>query len=434
MAANSFAAIPEELRFIPRWVCWKYGRASGDRRTKVPKLPTGRKNADVGDPTTWTDFSTAMAAVDGDTRDGIGFVFVDDDNLMGIDLDDCRDPQTGELTRAAQALVESIDTYTEASPSGTGLHMVMHGNPPSWAKTKATMGELRVEVYHRAHYFTMTGKVIREAPVRERQTEVEALCGVLWSKLSTLPRVAEHRTALSDDEVIRRATTASVKFRALWDGDHSGYPSPSEADLALARLLAYWTNSDRAQMERLWLRSGLYREKLDREDYRTTTLDRALGSMGLDRDDAHDAGSGVQKTPLYYRVCPSIWDEAWSEDAKILALYLLVNRHRITEGLYRLPKTYICSDLAWPEERLWQPFEELLADGFLMYDEAEKVVLIVNALKYQRPDNPNMSKGWARKLRDVPESSLFAAFLQQAEKYAPAFAEALLEHLPERFR
>src|SRR5690348_1643916 len=73
-----------------------------------------------------------------------------------------------------------------------------------------------------------------------------------------------------DAEVLRRALAApnGAKFRALWNGDltgytdlHSGQPNPSSADFALVRLLVYWTNGDAAQVERLFRQSGLYRPK-----------------------------------------------------------------------------------------------------------------------------------------------------------------------------
>src|SRR5262249_3850325 len=71
---------------------------------------------------------------------------------------------------------------------------------------------------------------------------------------------------LDDDELIRKASQAKngEKFAALWKGDTSGYPSPSEADLALCGMLAFWTQGDTARIDALFRKSGLYREKWDR--------------------------------------------------------------------------------------------------------------------------------------------------------------------------
>ena len=139
-------------------------------------------------------------------------------------------------------------------------------------------------------------------------------------------------------------------------------------------------------------------------------------------------------TPIYFRVSPAIWRaRTWTDDMRLLACYLLTSPHRTLEGLFILPKGYICADLRWSAERLAEPFAGLTADGFIAYDEAAEVCLIVKALKYQRPENPNMDKAAIRRLVTVPASSLDTVFLSSAQQYAPRLAERLAERLPERF-
>ena len=139
-------------------------------------------------------------------------------------------------------------------------------------------------------------------------------------------------------------------------------------------------------------------------------------------------------TPIYFRVSPAIWRaRTWTDDMRLLACYLLTSPHRTLEGLFILPRGYICADLQWSAERLAEPFAGLIADGFIAYDEAAEVCLIVKALKYQRPENPNMDKAAIRRLVTVPASSLDGLFLASAQQYAPRFAERLAERLPERF-
>ena len=117
-------------------------------------------------------------------------------------------------------------------------------------------------------------------------------------------------------------------------------------------------------------------------------------------------------TPIYFRVSPAIWRaRTWTDDMRLLACYLLTSPHRTLEGLFILPKGYICADLRWSAERLAEPFAGLTADGFIAYDEAAEVCLIVKALKYQRPENPNMDKAAIRRLVTVPASSLDTVFL-----------------------
>ena len=139
-------------------------------------------------------------------------------------------------------------------------------------------------------------------------------------------------------------------------------------------------------------------------------------------------------TPIYFRVSPAIWRaRTWTDDMRLLACYLLTSPHRTLEGLFILPKGYTCADLKWSDERLAEPFAGLLTDGFIAYDEAAEVCLIVKALKYQRPENPNMDKAAIRRLVTVPASALDAVFLASAQQYAPRLAERLAERLPERF-
>jgi len=138
-------------------------------------------------------------------------------------------------------------------------------------------------------------------------------------------------------------------------------------------------------------------------------------------------------TWTYWRVSPRIWYEPWSDDARQLALYLLTCRHREAEGLFRLPRAYMRDDLKWSPERLAEGFDELLRAGFVEYDEGASVVLIVKALKYQSPANPNQEKHAIGKLEDLPETLLFAGLLRSAERYAEGFAKRLRERLPERF-
>jgi hypothetical protein len=140
--------------------------------------------------------------------------------------------------------------------------------------------------------------------------------------------------------------------------------------------------------------------------------------------------------PSYYRVYVRFWSdpdiEHCSDDAKLLALYLMTGPHRRLEGLFRLPKAYICGDLGWTSERLAEPFRELLAErsgkpGFIAYDEQAQVVLLRNALKYQAPENTNQVTACLRQLEDLPDTPLTSEFRRLAERYCKRLAERLPE-------
>lgn len=136
----------------------------------------------------------------------------------------------------------------------------------------------------------------------------------------------------------------------------------------------------------------------------------------------------------YWRVSPKFWSDpkvlAWDDDTRLLALYILTCPHRTTEGLFRLPPPYVLADLGWPAERLAEPFARLLSDGFIEHDPTTHVVLIVKALEYQAPENPNQVKAAVRLLADLPPApALTCHFRRLAER----FCERLAEGLPEGF-
>jgi putative DNA primase/helicase len=149
--------IPEQLTERPQWVCWRL-EMRGGKPTKVPYIAGTNSRASSTDLLTWSSFEYALAAYEAGEPpyDGIGFVFCSADPLAGIDLDGCRDPETGEVAPWAQKIVaDASEGYVEASPSGTGVHIIVKG--------RVRDGGLRrgpVEMYSRDRFFTITGAVL----------------------------------------------------------------------------------------------------------------------------------------------------------------------------------------------------------------------------------------------------------------------------------
>ncbi len=138
---------PEELRALPQWVC---------HRAKVPHKAVGWGLASSTDPATWATYEQATEACRRHKHDGIGFVFSADDPYTGVDLDKCRDPETGELAPWAAEIVAMFPgAYAEASPSGTGVHIICRGIAPHNGSQLYCGG--KVEMYDRERYFTVTG-------------------------------------------------------------------------------------------------------------------------------------------------------------------------------------------------------------------------------------------------------------------------------------
>lgn len=271
--------IPVELRERLQWVCWRYEERDG-KATKPPYTIVG-KHASSTDPATWSTFEEALAASrDGDWN-GIGFVFSGDDPFAGVDLDKCRNPVTGEIDPKAREIIDSLNSYSEVSPSSTGLHVIVKGKLPASGRKR---GDL--EMYDSGRYFCVTGEHLEGTPltIEERGSELGALYQRFFANPKAEPSPPTPPPASLDDaELLERAQGAKngVKFSALWRGDTAGYPSESEADAALCSLLAFWTGHDERRIDRLFRQSGLYREKWDtrRGDrtYGARTIERALG-------------------------------------------------------------------------------------------------------------------------------------------------------------
>ena len=144
-------AIPDELRQCPQWVCWDWVYRA-EKWTKVPLNPATGERADSTDRTTWGTFAQALGRYRGRRLAGVGFVFSPDDPYAGVDLDKCRDPATGDVAEWAREIVAALDSYTEVSPSGTGLKVIVRGALPGGRNRK---GE--IEMYDRARFFALTG-------------------------------------------------------------------------------------------------------------------------------------------------------------------------------------------------------------------------------------------------------------------------------------
>ncbi len=151
------ANIPEQLTERPQWVCWRLEERDG-KNTKVPYTPGTERRASSTDLMTWRTFEEAIGAYERPEPryDGIGFVFSSADPFAGIDLDKCRDPETGAVEEWAQKLIDSVqEGYVEASPSGTGVHIIVEGTVRGGAVRKGP-----IEMYGRDRFFTVTGRVL----------------------------------------------------------------------------------------------------------------------------------------------------------------------------------------------------------------------------------------------------------------------------------
>ncbi len=297
-----------------QWVVWQFEKRDG-RATKVPYDPVSKRRASTTDPHTWRSFEEAAAAYKASDRlDGIGFVFTPEDPFSGIDLDDCLG-ENGEPFPWAQQILDSLQTYTEISPSGRGLKLFLEGKLPEGGRRKGS-----IEMYESGRYFTVTGRHLEGTPkrVEKRQAELEALHHRTFSKATGQTGTAgpgsggDGGLTPQDQELLEKARNArnGKKFRTLFDeGDISDYGGDdSRADAALCALLAFWCKKDPEQIDHLFRRSRLFRPKWDsrrgNSTYGAGTISQAVNLVGenngssADLDDYEPAGKPTQAQQL----------------------------------------------------------------------------------------------------------------------------------------
>ncbi len=259
----------DELKQQRRWVLWKFLQKPGkDKPDKVPFQVDGRM-ARTNDPTTWSTQSECAAVASG--FDGIGLVLgeVGGVSVWGVDIDGCCDALTGKFTAESREIVIGLDSYGEYSPSGTGCHVFGVGTLPGNGKpiVRPLPGCKQIEIKGRGYYFTLTGRHLSKTPkdLISRQEEITALC----ERVLVATRSNGLKVAVPQNE--------EERFRKLWAGDMGEYDNNhSRADLALCCILARRAHNDVFKIDEEFRKSGLYREKWERSDYRSLTILKAV--------------------------------------------------------------------------------------------------------------------------------------------------------------
>lgn len=257
---------PKDLAALPNWVCWRLEKdKKSGRDMKVPYSPYDTKRASASNPATWGSLSEAQTCAEKYLFSGIGFMFTEKSGIVGVDIDHClADGKPNGI--AADILSQLPPTYIEISPSGTGLHIFLKGTLPPGGNRNSKLG---VEMYSSSRYFTVTGKTFEKSAdsIGEDNGALEYIHRkyIAQSKQNRQkPRENQPNSSLSDDEIVSlaQASKDSEAFTSLWQGNwQEKYKSQSEADFALCRKLAFWTRRNMEQIDRLFRKSGLFREK-----------------------------------------------------------------------------------------------------------------------------------------------------------------------------
>ncbi|RPK06535.1 hypothetical protein BSBH6_00158 [Bacillus subtilis] len=285
-----FKNIPQELKNAPQWILWRSEERNG-KKTKVPYQIDGSM-AQSSNKRTWSTFATIIKFYNEQEYDGIGFMFSKDDPFIGIDIDHC--VNDGVLSPFAQEIIQTINSYTEYSPSGEGVHIIAKGKLPLRGPGTGRKNiDKGLEVYRHGRYFTFTGNSLDVGPVQERSEEIKTIFDKYLTEreeaksVSARSQSGSDMSNLSNKEIWERMFN-SKNGKSIQDlfngqlinGDHSS------TDMALCNHLAFWTDKDAAKMDSMFRESDLFREKWDRQHsadgatYGEMTIAAAIYSTG----------------------------------------------------------------------------------------------------------------------------------------------------------
>jgi hypothetical protein len=286
--------IPEELKQYNQWVCWKYEDRGEGKPTKLPYNPNNGTLANVNESYTWSSFDIAKLALKTYDYSGIGFILTDNDPFAFIDLDDAKSDEERLLQ---SQIFDNFESYSEISPSGSGLHIICKGSLPKGKRKQS------VELYTNQRYMTVTGDVYRNEPIKDYQSILYSL----WEHLggidySTPQHKFEVTSMVTDAVIIDRAAHADngELFRDLYMGNWQNHShkwsdgSQSCADQALINIIQFYTKDTR-QIKRIFRSSALgQRDKAQRDNYLNTCI-RKAGDRDLPLVDTASLIDGITK-------------------------------------------------------------------------------------------------------------------------------------------
>lgn len=303
MMTTYLSNIPDELKQLNNWCVWKFEKRNG-KRTKIPFNAETGEFAKSNDKSTWSSYETAVNA---EGVDGIGFFF--EPPYLGIDIDDIDDDlhrfkQGDKLDNIVSEFNEAFKSYTEVSPSGNGLHIIVKGKIPGSRRRKGN-----IEMYDSGRFFTMTGKTIgkykdvTEVSEQVFKTIYEKYLPDNTVKYPTTNNYQQNIHNLSEIDVINEIykSKQAKLFDDLMKGNYEPYyTSHSEADMALANILAFWCARDYSQMDSIFRQSNLYRDKWDEKRKNSTYGEQTLFKAINEANNIYTPKQQTEDNPLRY--------------------------------------------------------------------------------------------------------------------------------------
>lgn len=273
--------IPQEIKEQGLWCLWKYEERKG-KRTKPPYSITGQY-AHSNSPNTFTGFDNAFAAYQQGGYEGLGLGIFK--GFCAVDIDHCVNPDL-TVSDMAQDIINLMDSYTELSPSGTGIRILFKADGFQFDKGRYYVNNQKkgLEIYIEGatnKYVTVTGMAMNKKPISERGDQVAQVLEKYMRRQEQKPEQPSY-TRLDAPDYLRRGLDNDKAFRALWDG-YRNTTDESGNDLALLNKLAFWCNKDEGQMVDAFLRSpyaaqkdDAHQKKIQRADYLHSTAQMAI--------------------------------------------------------------------------------------------------------------------------------------------------------------
>lgn len=245
------------LKTENRWICWKAVLKDNGKTDKLPVSPyDGETLIDI------TDFSNASSYIIASTTaetSGLGIGVLLGDGLSCIDLDDCV-KEEGVSDRANE-IINHMDSYTEFSPSGLGIHIFYYGEKPG-SRCRMKMEDFEIEIYEKERFITFTETMVYGSEIEHREEQIVALYNEVFGEDITVA-TKEYGKCENATYKLKYALKNDKLLKSLWEGKRDD-EDESRNDLAIIGKLCYWLQRDPKIIHKAILKSPYYESKDDK--------------------------------------------------------------------------------------------------------------------------------------------------------------------------
>lgn len=429
--------IPAELKAHNNWICWQ---ASPDPRpddpghiSKKPINPVTGHLASSTDPSTWTDFETAVSM--SQNFSGIGFVFTNSP-FFGVDVDkkqaELKAFMEGKSDNIIGEFIHTLQSYTETSPSGRGIHIICCGSLPAGGR-RSNCND--VEMYETGRFFTVTGNAITDYPVSDCTDSIKALHEKYIGGGST-PKPSRPACTLSNltgdisalMEKARQSKQGAV-FTDLFEGRwESHYKSQSEADIAFCNMLAFWLGRDSAAMDNVFRQSGLMRDKWNRRQsgstYGALTIEKAISDCAsvYGENSAHTENYSITISPS--GSVPDVKNEN-GEDIRLYTMDDTGNAERMFVNYGdRLRYSYVDKSWYYWDSRRWckditGTIDRIADDSLDVMSKETEVYREIDLRNAATDEKTNMEKQFIKHVKTSRSSKAKTAMKKELQHKVP---------------